>query len=278
MKTIKQLVLIFILMAFPFSSQAQFFKKLKKRVEEQVEETVLDKTEEKAAKETEKSMDKIFNAKFDKNSPIPTNGERGNMEDVPESYDFDWKYNLVMIPKKKKDSLSMTYFLKEDAKYFGAKMENAMSMFMVFDGNLNSTIMFMDQDGNKMAMVNKMPDTEMDVDADTNTELEDYTIKKIDTKQILGFDCQGYLIENSEHKITSYITYDIPVSLGNVFSQNKQLPNGLKYDWLMQDGKQGLMLETHFEDKNKSKNNMKMKCTEIVEESYNIKKSDYKSF
>lgn len=278
MKVFKNICFCLLFVGFSTQVNAQFWKKLKKNVERRVEETVINKTEDKAAEQTEKAMEEILNPSFGKNSPMPIGGEKGSLEDVPENYGFDWRYELVMIPQKGKDSLQMSYYLREGVDYFGAKMENSMPMFMVFDGALNSTILFIDQGGTKMAMVNKIPNDAIGLDPESNPGIEDFTMTKIDGKQIMGYDCQGYVFENTEYKFTTYTTFEAPVSFTNVFGQSESMPKGFKEEWLMQDGQYGLMMEMHMEDKKKPKKSMKMYCVELIEEPFTINKSDYESF
>ncbi len=60
----KAIRIVILILAFGFSgtTQAQFWKKLKKRAEQAAEETIYRKAEEKASEKTEKTMDSIFEA------------------------------------------------------------------------------------------------------------------------------------------------------------------------------------------------------------------------
>jgi hypothetical protein len=278
MKTKCLLIFLTVFFTTTHTSNAQFWKKLQKKVEKRVEEVIINKTEDKASEQSGKIMEEILNPDFQKNSPIAIGEEKGNIDDIPESYEFTWSYELTIVPEKAKESLKLTYHLKEDADYFGTKMELSMPMLIVFDVGLNSTIMFMNQDGNKRVMVNKIPNAYTNIDTESSSNVEDYTMTKIGGKEILGYSCQGYVFENSVHKFTTYITFEVPVSFTNVFGNSEKMPQGFKDEWLIQDGKNGLMMEMQMEDKNKAKNTMKMYCTGLEEESLVINISEYKSF
>lgn len=84
MKLIRTLALIPLVM-FTQNTEAQFFKKLKKRAERAAEETIHRKAEQKTAQKTEEVMDSIFDApkkvsKKDKRQPSEKNGQNGNTE------------------------------------------------------------------------------------------------------------------------------------------------------------------------------------------------------
>ncbi|RPD96626.1 OmpA family protein [Aureibaculum marinum] len=105
------LILLFFFLATP-SSEAQFLKKLGKKVEQAAERAVIKKTEQKVTKETEKAMDSILNPKTgkmekreNKSSETNTNGSDKNSStnksdnhntESPSSSPTVWtKYNFV---------------------------------------------------------------------------------------------------------------------------------------------------------------------------------------
>src|SRR6056297_1726899 len=73
--TIKKLIGAVLFLFFANTAEAQFFKKLKKKVEKAAEETVIKKTEEKARKETEKAMDSILEPNGERSG---RNSKKGN--------------------------------------------------------------------------------------------------------------------------------------------------------------------------------------------------------
>jgi len=268
-KLSKILICSFSLVFIGPTSEAQFLKKLKKKVENAVENTVINKAGEKASQETSKSMDKVFNMKV--------GGGAADMSKLPSSYDFEWKYTLEMSSQGK--SFKMNYFLKPDAKYFGALPEMDASiptegMFMVMDEELGITTIFMDKDGEKSAFsMNSMVDEITEVIDDGN--MTNGEIEKIGSKNILGYECEGFRMNVEDGTMTMYVAVNTPVSFNQVYgTQNSPAPKGFDPEWLKQ-AENGLVMEMNFEHKKKSKRNMTMKCVMLEQENRTINVSDY---
>ncbi len=279
MKTIKILLLMLFIVGMSNDANAQFFKKMKKKIQNAVENTVLKKTSDKAADETGKAIDKMFDIDFGENSPMMTGGLMGSMEDIPASYEFDWIYKLEMESKQVKMSdsaLYITYYLKKDVPYWGAKFEMGQNqnMLIVYDAPTDQIIMFMDQKGKKVAMANKMPN----IDSKENKESEDFSITKISGKEILGYSCDGFKMENDEYEFISYVTFETEVGLGDIYGKSKYMPKNFDSSWLKKGDNDGLMLEMQMVDKNKPKNNMTMKCVNLEEQPFSINTTNYKGF
>ena len=196
---------------------------------------------------------------------------------LPATYDFDYTYKLKMTHKK--GDINLTYFLKEGAQYFGfdtADMTKGSDtkMFMVMDGNLGVTAMFMEMMDKKIVQKTKLKAS----DFDNNSEDSEYTFTKIDSKTIMGYECEGFVSENDDNKITFYITDDVPVSFNQVFGANaKQMPKGFNPDWMKKYAKNGLMMQMIFVDKKKSKNSMTMDCIGLDKTDFSINASAYGS-
>ncbi len=272
MKKVKLLVLaLCMLLGYSQHTHAQFFKKLKKRAEAAAKEAVLRKAEEKAAMETEKGMDKLFNFDLSKKSMDPSV--------LPATYEFDWKYKLQM--KGKQGTFDMTYFLKKGATYFGSKPEfkekmMMNGMFMVMDEGIKTVTIFMNSNGKKHGQV--LPSSNDDVMEGTDDEqlMKDMNFKELGTKEILGYECQGFQIENKEIKMIMYVTFDAPVAFNQVYdgTNKKALPKGFDPKWL-KGADTSLMMEMTFINKKKKKFNATMTCVELVNEPKTIVVADY---
>jgi len=271
LKTI--LVCIGMLLCYSQQVDAQFFKKLKKRAEEAAKEAVLRKAEDKAALETEKGMDKLFNFDFSKKSMDPSV--------LPESYEFEWKYKLQMKSKSKHGEMDMVYNLKSGANYFGFKPEfkekrMTNGMVIVMDEGLRTMTIFRNSNGKKSGYIISTPvDSVKDV-AENEELMKEMNYKELDTKKILGYDCQGFQIENKEIKMIMYVTFDAPVSFNQIYggANKKALPKGFDPKWL-KGADNSLMMEMTFINKKKKKYNTTMTCVELVNEPKTIVVADY---
>ena len=254
-------LLISILMAAFVSqlSHGQFLNKLKKRAAQAVENVVIEKTADKAAQMAGKGMDKIFDIDFA--------GAQADPSILPENYDFEWKYTLQM--KHQKGNMNMTYYLKPGAKYFGSQpeLENnpmANGMFMVFDEELGVMAIFMETEDGKAGHLLKNPTVDIEDMADQETaNMDDYTITEIGTKTILGYECQGFQMENDELKMTMYMAMDAPVSFNQVYGNHmKNTPKGFDPKW-MEKAESSIVMEMDMTNKKKKKYNMKMTCVAL---------------
>ena len=207
-----------------------------------------------------------------------TFAQKATKVELPSSYDFNYIYKLKMTHKK--GDVTLDYYLKEGATYFGfdtaAMTESSdTKMFMVMDTDLEVTAMFMEMMGKKVVQKSKLKASDFGSDTD---DVSDYTFTEIDSKTINGYECEGYVSENDKNKMTFYITDDAPVSFNQVFGSNmKNMPKGFNANLMKKYAENGLMMEMNYEDKKKSKNNMTMECTGLEETNFSIATAEYGS-
>ena len=149
----KKLILTGVLMVFFFiPSQAQVLKNLKKKVENRMLQKVSDKIADKAATEAGKSVDKLMEPWYNQ-SGFPM-GAQANLSEVPDIYEFDWKYNIRM--ETKEGDMDLNYYLKKDASYFGFSLPNSEEMFMVMDNSKNLMVNYMNSKEYKIITASKI--------------------------------------------------------------------------------------------------------------------------
>lgn len=258
---------------FLIPAQAQVLKNLKKKVEQRVEQKVSDKIADKAASEAGKSVDKAMEPGNDQ-SGFPMGTAQADLSEVPETYEFDWKYVLEM--QNKEGETQLNYFLKKDAPYFGFKLPNSDEMFMVMDQSRNLMVNYIDSKGTKMMTASRISKSALEETANENKR-DEYTFKKIGGKTIMGYNCSGFQAENKDGVYTFYITSEPDISFMDIYRSDKtNLPANFDPKWI-EDGK-GLMMQMILEDKKKPKNNLVMTCVALEKQSVKLRKSDYKSF
>lgn len=200
--------------------------------------------------------------------------------ELPETYNFDYIYQLKMTHKK--GVMDLDYYLKKDAKYFGfdssemAKGSKGTKMFSVIDAELEVVAMFMEMMGKKMVQKTGVKTSGFNAEED---DMANYDVKQIASKTINGYECEGFVSENDKQIITFYITDDVDVSFNQVFgdSNAKNLPKGFDADFMKKYAENGLMMEMIYEDKKKSKNNITMLCTGLEKTDFSIDTSAYGS-
>ena len=203
---------------------------------------------------------------------------QNNSKELRDNYDFDYTYKLKMTHKK--DDIQFDYYLKKDAGYFGfsiplmTKEQEGMNMFTVMDTDNAVTAMFMEMMGKKVVQKSKIKLSDFDADNDTS----DFTIKEIGSKTILGYNCQGFIMENKDTEITAYITDEAPISFNKVWDTGKnKMPKGFNPAWMKKYSENGLMMEMQYVDKKKAKNNMTMTCVALEKTDFSIQTSNYGS-
>ena len=255
----KILLTALILISFGVShSNAQFLKKLKKRVMEKTEELVIDKTADKAADKTGEAMDKLLNPDF--GSLMNPMGSKVDMSTLPATYNFDYRYAMKMSTKE--GEFDMDYYLNKTQPYMGMVMkmgeEKNMNMSMVFDEGNKAIVTYV----NGMAMATEMDMSDI-ADAEVEEEIDmykDLTFKELPNRTFLGYDCIGREMENDEYKFTIYIAPDMESGFGNMFkSQHANIPPSMQK--FSQEYQDGLMMYMEMVDKkNKDRGSATMEC------------------
>ena len=253
------------------SAEAQFLKKLKKKVEQKVENTVTENISNKAANEADKSLNNLWETQLE-NSSFSMGTERIDPSEIPASYNFDWEYKMNM--KTSEGNMDMVYLLKEDASYVGLKVPQAENMITVLDTENDLTVIFMHSKESKIVIATRM-DMEATNQQEAQDSYEEMEVEKIGSKTILGYDCQGYKMENDDHVFTFYVTDDAEVSFNDLYkTSSKDLPKGFENaEWMK--NRDGLMMEMQMEDKKNPAKSATMTCIGIEKNPVSIKKSDY---
>ncbi len=271
MKNLIYFVLAFFLIAGTTTAEAQFLKKLKKKVEKKVEDAAIKNVSDKAAEETDKSLNNLW-AKQLENSQFNMGMNMVDPSEIPGAYSFDWKYTLQMTTTE--GEMDMVYHIKENAPYVGIKVPQAEDMFTVLDNEKNMTVLYMNSKGNKMVMATRFDASEAEMEADN--PYNDMEFKEIEGKTILGYSCQGYRGENEENVYTFYVTDEAGVSFRDLYQENqKNVPKGLNADWF-KDGT-GLLMAMEMEDKNNPAKSVTMTCTGIEKQPFSVDTSEYQS-
>jgi len=149
-------------------------------------------------------------------------------------------------------------------------------MFMVFDQGLDIMAIFMETENGKSGTLLKNSTADIsDIAEQESANMDDYTFKDIGTKTILGYECQGFQIENDELKMTMYVAMDAPVGFNQVYGNHmKTTPKGFDPKW-MKKVENSIMMEMDMTNKKKKKYNAKMTCVALEKAPKTLVVSDY---
>ena len=236
------------------SAEAQIFKKIKEKVTESAEESASKRIEKKAEEQVEKGLDEIFedNEKSRRNNanapenPYEAQAVRSSTSNKkpPATYAFDYILKVEMHIDGEMD-MGMDYLLSSAGNYYAMEMNEGVQMLMVTDIEKKAMFQFMEMGATKMLMVQDLDFTE-----EEQENLEDLQIKKIPNKTIMGFNCEGVEMINSEMRSKIYFTKDAPVNFTffNDPEQSKNFAIPKEIEDLMNENV--LMLEMQMEDLN----------------------------
>ena len=261
-----RLLLTILLFAFIIEMpQAQVLKRAHKKSAKQSEQIV--------ANETIPNNNSIIDQLS--RSPSNENISIADISKVPAVYNFDWRYDIKIENKEGENFIS--YLLKKDASYYAMKVSPSDHLFMVLDPALQLMVMFMETDGKKMMNAAQYNFKRSTVDySSTKNNPGKYKLKKVGNKNILGFNCKGYQVENEEGVITFYITSEPDINFKAIYNSDKtNLPQNFNPDWF--DKGKGILMQLSLEGMKNAKNNMTLTCIKLYKEPLNLKKADYSS-
>ncbi len=210
-------------------------------------------------------------------------GSKKTANKLPNTYAFDWVFKTKMKTTGKKKSQNseniINFFLNENTEYYGMDAENkdikksGGKAIMIFDFKLQSMIMFANYGAQNMAMVHKLKDPGK---AKTKDKDMDYSYKEIGTKTILGYECYGIELENSDGKAILYFTLDAPVNFSAFFAfSSEAAPKGFSDPELFNVLKEeALLMEMEFISKKKNQG-MTMTAISLDKKNTSFHKKDY---
>lgn len=285
MKSTKILTVLMIL-CFVVPTQAQFLKKLKKRAGDAVERTVLDRTDKEVSEATDEAIDGMVESdntdKRQANQSADQMQESiqslfgaGNIDNIPDQYDFSYK--AVMEVTSKEDKNQLEYWLEPDVRYFGTKITQAGDdNLTVLDLENKSMTMFMEKDEQKLIMPmrtdNKLFKKILE-NAEEDSKPENIEFVEIEGKTILGYHCKGYQFKSDDGISKIWVTDETPVGFNSgLFDTDHNFPNPI----IPMDGKT-MMMEMQFIPSKKNGETYAMKCVEFTKENMSVRKGDYTS-
>lgn len=224
------------LLAISFSANGQFLKKLKKAAERGAERAVERQVEKGVQKATERQIEKAFEGFYGSGDENPEGENYGKLLKnmnfnvaTADKYSFNGSADMEMSGTDKKgkpvDPVTMKSYLADDASYTGMKMESSDKkekgeVVMIFDFERSATIMLMDNEGEKSSFAFGFEDAIGDqlVDSIPDTQLE----KTGNTKEILGYECDEYKLEDEEYTALYWISQEPIDGITSLWSKNSK--------------------------------------------------------
>ncbi len=236
----KTFIIIFMTtMTASLSVNGQFLNKLKKAAERGAERAVEREVEKGVQKMTERQIEKAF-ADFYGYEGEESAGDSGkgygnlfknlnfNVATADE-YVFNGNADMQITGTDNKgksiDPVKMKSYLADDASFTGMEMESndkkeKGEVVMIFDFERNASIMLMENEGKKSSISFAFEDATGDalMDSVTDNQLE----KTGRTKEILGYTCDEYKLEDVEYTAHYWISKEPIDGITSLWSKNSE--------------------------------------------------------
>jgi hypothetical protein len=278
MKT--KLIIVSILFLFSgLSAEAQLLKKLKDAMQKGGKNTVERNEGKTDGQTTEDDIDGESGVSTSQNDmangipgmpmgePIPASPD--NNVKLPDSYRFS--YRATMRIKNSEGTAERMFYLEPDAPYYARKQINKdLTEFLVLDNQNNMAVIFSEFEGKKRRIHDRINlQTKATLMGAYRDAPQKEPVKSIESKIILGYNCQGYQISTEAGTTELWITDEAPASLFSTLFAHRAENPGSPFS------KNSMIMELTFSSANAPEKNYQMICTELHPETLVLNKTDY---
>ena len=243
---------IAIMLSIP--SQGQFLKKLQENAEQPL------KTEAKANsvfRESCKALPIFLLVNNQIQDPGLSGMEPVQPSEIPEFYNFDWKYTLQI--KTGDGERRVDLLFKKDASYFGLQIYESSQRYLVVDPKRNIYVLFPDQGEPGITSATRMPDTTHWMTKPDNKQGV-FSFNKVGDKSIMGYKCKGLQAENNKFVYTFYISKETEIGTHDFhLNSQKIIPGNFNPNWL----EKGMLMQMIAEGKKTVQDNVTLTCIGI---------------
>lgn len=274
MKRLINLSILILVLSIGLPTQAQFLKKLNKKVQDAAENKVLDKSGQKTSNSVDKGMDDIFSiGKDDGKKKSKKNKNAKSTASPQKSYFFSYFYAMnIEAGESDEVTAELEMFLTENGEFLGIRSaQSGAEMFMIMDYQKATSFNFMSSSGGKMMFPVSIDISDKEKE---NYSKSDFKITSLPSKTYLGYDCKGKKLEDDEWEITLYYTDQVPVSMHSMFQgQDDGLTGMFKKEGM--DITDGLIMYMKGKNKKDKSENYTMEAKKLEKVDYNFNTSGY---
>jgi len=262
------LTAIFLSGIFSINAEAQLLNRLKKKAkqaaEQKAEDKLTEEVERAAQHAVERSWDSIFGDISSDSSGKRLPFTMGSNVKTENAYHFNIVTTMEIQSVGKNGEaeppIIMAMHFPKDAMYTGTRFESEEmkkdegDLFIIYDFKNAAMLMLMSNENDKFSFAydwqQQIESTKSDslyqndIDWEEVDEWQNY--KKIGSKNILGYDCDGYRSETNNEIIEVWVSRDAEFGMNNIFQANanaKQLKGKIPEDY-----PQGMIMEMLNED------------------------------
>lgn len=262
----KRILLLLSVAVMLFSFQDMHSQKLRERLKKVVfnEEKETPAEEESNTEAEEEESLESTKANFTNKVMMNAMGLSGNV-DYEEEYNFDAYIQMEITTYKKNGNLDGqmvydNYLHKEDADYAMVFSDKDAKSTIIFDTKNSAMLILTNSDGEKTGFATTIdPETMAELAEETAEEEEEVDMdsykpmKTGKTKQILGYSCDEYLVQDDETEVHMWVSEKLGKEMRKEWMSNNQTfgamfshayaMNGmvLEYDVVDKDGGKSVM-------------------------------------
>ena len=266
-------------------------QKFEKKVEDKIVEALSEELARMAFRPINSAMDSMLRSSYEEEQGGNVDWDKAGESygeflnnlnkaaNVPEAYHFNVIVEAeIKDYEKEKHKVIMLY--STDNKYMGIEQENdGTKTLIVIDNEQDIMVMYTDQDGNRSAQA--LPSmmkfsnsfvNQQNVETNVNYNM---TFTKLDkTKEIAGYESEGYKFESEEEKGDAWVALEFPVSFfemfGNAYAQF--MPKTYSETF---NGTNGMIMESEYQNKKDKKIKSSYKVKKVKLEDRKINNSEW---
>lgn len=233
-----------IMVTFSMNAEAQILNRLKKKAQDAAERKAEEKLAEQVQQMAEQMVEKSWQSIFGEMNADSLNGGalpfslNSNVK-TEDAYTFDTitTMEIQSIPKygQPEPPVTMDMHFNKNEMYTGTKFSSEEmkkdngDLFIIYDLKNSAMIMLMGKDQDKFSfaydwkqpleaesLAKNQPEEEINWDKAENW----HNYKKMGTKNILGYNCDGYRSENEKQVVDVWISRDADFGMSNLFKAN----------------------------------------------------------
>lgn len=255
-----------ISITFTLDAEAQILNRLKKKVQDAAEKKAEEKISERVERAAEQMVERSWNSIFGEMPEDSSSGMRlpftmGSDVTTEDEYTFN-TITTMEIKTIREDGevdppIIMDMHFSKNEMYTGTKFdseemkEEEGDLFIVYDFKNSAMLMLMENKEDKFSFAYDWKQTLDNMETDSTETDWDNTDKwqgyeKIGSKEVLGYDCNGYRSETENENIEIWVSRDEDFGMNNLFRANanaKQLKGKIPEDY-----PQGMMMEMSTEN------------------------------
>lgn len=197
--------------------------------------------------------------------------EQVDPSEIPESYDFEWRYIYEMKTKDGEKRLNLLF--KNNASYFGLQISEAKKSYLVVDPERNINALFTDLGDAKKTSATRILESGKRV-IKRKKKMGVFSFNKIGDKSIIGYESEGFQAENNEFVYSFYITKESDIGIHDFHRNSEKLmPKNFNPNWL----EKGMLMQMISEGKKSIRDNITITCIGIEKYPLQLRKQENRS-